>query len=99
MGRVLEHARSKACCGARLKSPRTRMRVLCFFSFCTSAISVSAHLVYSSAEVSEDAGEVGVYMLKMVMKRVLFLNPLLLPNLCMWMEPSRCDSFAKRQAS
>ena len=59
VGRVLVHARSRVCCGARLKSPRTRMRVLCFFSFCTSPISVSAHLVYSCAEASEDAGAVG----------------------------------------
>ena len=99
VGRIFVQERSRVCCGARLKSPRTRMRVLCFFSFCTSPISVSAHLVYSCAEASEDAGAVGAYMLKIVMNRVLFLNSLLLPNLCMWMEPSRCDSFAKRLAS
>ena len=91
--------RSRAWLGARLKSPRTKMRVLCFLSLRTRVIRVSAHLVYTSAESSEDAGEVGAYMLKMVRKRVLLLNSLLPPNLCMCMEPSECDSLAKRQAS
>ena len=59
VGREWEHARSIVWSGARLRSPRIRIRVLCLRSFSTRRMSSSAHNLYNSADFSVIAGAEG----------------------------------------
>ena len=45
VGLLCEDSRSSVFIGARLRSPIISILVLFFFSFCTSLISSSAHIV------------------------------------------------------
>ena len=71
--REWEHERSTVWSGAKLRSPRIIIRVLCLRSFSTSRMSSSAHTVYSCAVFSVVAGAVGAYTLNTVRNLALLV--------------------------